>query len=269
MLEINLIPLKIKQLLIKPFSFTALTCGIMLAAVNPTEKANAVSSKEKISTSPSYANFGINLPGEYVLHGIDVSRHQRYIDWDAVSKMNHKDVGISFAFIKASEGRTVTDEYFNDNWKSAKENGILRGAYHFFRPHLTAQEQASLFIRQVPKLSKGDLPPVLDIEMRGSCPPARLAKNLKLWLVLVEKHYGMTPILYTNYGFYKRFLMGKEFRKYPLWIAHYKTPDINGIVGNWHFWQHSDRGHVNGINGGVDFNVFNGDVDELKKLCKK
>lgn len=253
----------------KTISITAIICGLLFVAINSTENVLGGSSKEKISTSPSYPNFGINLPGEYVLHGIDVSRHQRYIDWDAVSKMNQNDIGISFAFIKASEGRTVIDEYFNENWKASKENGILRGAYHFFRPHLTAQEQASLFIRQVPKLSKGDLPPVLDIEMKGSCPPARLKKNLKLWLVLVEKHYGMAPILYTNYGFYKRFLMGKEFKKYPLWIAHYKSPDINNIVDNWFFWQHSDRGHVNGINGGVDFNVFNGDIEELKKLCKK
>ena len=261
--------MKIKNILFRFISFAAISCSILFFLLNSTEKVSGGSSKVKISSSPSYPNFGINLPGDYILHGIDVSRHQRYIDWDAVSKMNQNDIGITFAFIKASEGKTVVDEYFNDNWKSAKENGILRGAYHFFRPHLTAQEQATLFIRQVPKLVKGDLPPVLDIEMKGSCPPARLRKNLKLWLVLVEKHYGMTPILYTNYGFYKHYLLGKDFKKYPLWIAHYKTPNINEIVNNWHFWQHSDRGHVNGINGGVDFNVFNGDIEELKKLCKK
>ena len=261
--------MKIKNLIRKFISFTTITCGVLFITISSTENVSGISSKEKYSASPSYANFGINIPVDYVLHGIDVSRHQRYIDWDAVSKTNYNDIGISFAFIKASEGKTVVDDYFNDNWKSAKENGILRGAYHFFRPHLTAQEQASLFIRQVPKLTKGDLPPVLDIEMRGSCPPARLKKNLKLWLVLVEKHYGMLPILYTNYGFYKKYLTGKEFKKYPLWIAHYKATNINNIVDSWHFWQHSDRGHVNGINGGVDFNVFNGDIEDLKKLCKK
>ena len=261
--------MKIKAFFIKLISFSAISCGVVCLFINTTEKVNGSSSKVKISVSPSYPNFGINLPGEYILHGIDVSRHQRYIDWDAVSKTTHQDIGISFAFIKASEGRSVVDEYFNDNWKSAKENGILRGAYHFYRPHLTAEEQVTLFIRQVPKLAKGDLPPVLDIEVRGSCPPAKLKRNLKLWLVLAEKYYGMKPILYTNYGFYKHYLSGKEFKKYPLWIAHYKTPDINNIVDNWNFWQHSDRAHVNGINGSVDFNVFNGDIEELKQLCKK
>jgi lysozyme len=261
--------MRAKLIAIGSASLTAIACGVLFFAANSPKTVNGSSSTVTISSSPSYPNFGIDLPGDYELHGIDVSRHQRHIDWEAVKKMNHNDVGISFAFIKASEGRTVVDEYFRDNWASAKENGIMRGAYHFYRPHLTADEQATLFFRQVPRLSKGDLPPVLDIEMRGSCPPARLKKNLKRWLVLVEKRYGMTPILYTNYGFYKHYLTGKEFKKYPLWVAHYRTPDINYKVSSWDFWQHSDRGRVNGIRGTVDFNVFNGDVEELRKLCKK
>lgn len=246
----------------------AMACGVFFAVNTPAEVTGGNTSV-KITASPSYPNFGIDLPGDYELHGIDVSRHQRNIDWEAVSKMNHRDVAIKFAFIKASEGRTVVDEYFDENWGEAKDNGIMRGAYHFYRPHLTADEQAALFFRQVPKLVKGDLPPVLDIEMRGSCPPARLKKNLKRWLVLVENKYGMTPILYTNYGFYKAYLTGKEFKKYPLWVAHYRTPDINYKVSTWHFWQHSDHGRVNGIRGTVDFNVFNGKIEDLKDLCKK
>ena len=231
--------------------------------------ANGSSAAIKASTSPAYSSFGVQLPADYELHGIDVSRHQHSIDWQAVSQVKHNDVTISFAFIKASEGRTVVDEYFKENWREARESGLLRGAYHFFRPHLTAEEQASLFFRMVPRLEKGDLPPVLDIEMRGSCPAAKLKKKLKRFLVLTEKRYGMTPIIYTNFGFYKHFLTGREFSKYPLWIAHYQTPDLNYKLSNWHFWQHSDRGRVNGIRGTVDFNVFNGEADDLLKLCKR
>ncbi|XPE68506.1 hypothetical protein ACNKHP_22080 [Shigella boydii] len=32
--------------------------------------------------------------------------------------------------------------------------------------------------------------------------------------------------------------------------------DMNGMA--WRFWQHSDGGNIDGINGPVDFNVFNG-----------
>lgn len=230
---------------------------------------NKVSVTAEDIASPSYPTFGIDLPADYELHGIDVSRHQRDINWEAVSKMKHKDVTIQFAFIKASEGRTVVDEYFAENWKECKKAGIMRGAYHFYRPHLTAEEQAKLFFRQVPKLEKGDLAPVLDIEIYGGGSREVLKKNLKKWLVLVEKHYGVKPIIYTNYTFYKTMLTGKEFKSYPLWIAHYRTPDLNYKLNDWHFWQHSDRGRVNGIKGDVDFNVFKGEISDLKALCKK
>ena len=58
-------------------------------------------------------------------------------------------------------------------------------------------------------------------------------------------------------------LKGAEFKKYPLWIAHYRTPYLKDKFSGWHFWQHSGRGRVNGIRGGVGFNVFDGDIEDL------
>ena len=233
------------------------------------EQAHANSEGIKVTSSPSYPSFGVDLPSDYEIHGIDVSRHQRNIDWEAVSKMRHKDVSITFAFIKASEGKSIADDYFKENWKEAKKHGLLRGAYHFYRPHLPAEIQAELFFKQLKKLESGDLPPVLDIELKGSTSASVLKRNLKRWLVLVEKHYGVRPIIYTSYSFYKHHLTGKEFKKYPLWIAHYRTADLNDKMNHWHFWQHSDRGYVNGVRGTVDFNVFNGQSSELTDLCKR
>lgn len=215
-----------------------------------------------------FPGFGIWLPPDYEVHGIDVSRHQGRIDWESVSNHTSNDIDISFAFIKACEGRSVRDNYFESNWRNAKENNMLRGAYHFFRPHLTADEQFKLF-KSIVKLDKEDLPPVLDIEMRGSCPPARLKKNVKRWLTLAEKHYGVTPILYTSYSFYRHYFNTKEFEKYPLWIAHYATDDLNRLTRKWDFWQHNEGGRVKGIRGSVDFNVFKGDYQDLLDLCKK
>jgi lysozyme len=198
-------------------------------------KATGHDSWVKISSSPSYPSLGVEIPADYNLHGIDVSRHQGNIDWEAVSKMNHNEISVDFAFIKASEGRTVVDEFFKSNWKEAKSAGIMRGAYHFYRTHLTPEEQIDLFVRQIPKLEKGDLPPVLDIEIKGSCPPAKLRKNIKTWLALAEKHYGVKPIIYTSYHFYHTYLNTPEFKKYPLWLAHYQTPDLNQKTSIWHF----------------------------------
>jgi lysozyme len=244
------------------------TMGILVVISSLT---GAIATPNLLSSlsSPTYPSFGVTLPADFEVHGIDVSRHQQNIDWEAVSKMKHNDVSISFVYIKASEGKTISDNYFKQNWRAVKDNGMLRGAYHFYRPHLTAEVQANLFFSQLPKLEKGDLPPVLDIEIKGNTPVSTMRKGLKKWLVMVEKKYGVTPIIYTNYSFHKNYLNTPEFKKYPLWIAHYKTPNLYHKMSNWHFWQHTDRANVNGIRGGVDFNVYKGSLDELKTLCKK
>ncbi|MEO7523261.1 MAG: GH25 family lysozyme, partial [Ferruginibacter sp.] len=73
------------------------------------------------------------------------------------------------------------------------------------------------------------------------------------------------PIIYTNADFYRSFLAGR-FDNYPLWVAHYLVQNKPRIERNWYFWQHNETGRVNGINGFVDFNVFNGDSVFFKRI---
>lgn len=79
-----------------------------------------------------YAAFGIEIPGNYSIHGIDVSKYQHIIDWESVKSMNVNDVRIRFAFIKATEGNMNVDRYFKRNWRRTKNASLTRGAYHFF-----------------------------------------------------------------------------------------------------------------------------------------
>ena len=37
----------------------------------------------------------------------------------------------------------------------------------------------------------------------------------------------------------------------------------------WSFWQYTDRGKLWGVDGFVDFNVFNGGLEEFGELLKK
>ena len=94
---------------------------------------------------------------EYDVHGIDVSHYQSRINWDTIATQD-----ISFAFVKASEGATYNDSLFCNNWGEMKRVGILRGAYHFFRPTIPADIQAENFTSLV-EMEWGDLPPVLDV----------------------------------------------------------------------------------------------------------
>lgn len=94
--------------------------------------------------------------------GIDVSEFQGKVDWEEVEILDEK-YPVQFVFIRATAGNDRVDRQFKRNWEGAKENKIMRGAYHYYRPNENSIEQADLFIKTV-KLQKGDLPPVLDIE---------------------------------------------------------------------------------------------------------
>jgi lysozyme len=214
-----------------------------------------------------YPEFGIAIPEDYSIHGIDVSKYQDIIAWDEVSAMQVKKVKIGFAFIKATEGINNIDPRFKRNWKKAKEAGITRGAYHFFLATKDGRIQAENFIKAV-NLSTNDLPPVLDIEQSYGVSKTVLQKEVKEWLEIVETNYTVRPIIYTNIEFYKQWL-GDSFDVYPLWIAHYYEPHQPRIKRDWYFWQHNDNGRVNGIVSPVDFNVFSGDSVIFRQLLVK
>jgi lysozyme len=195
----------------------------------------------------------------FSVHGIDVSAYQGHIDWPEVAR--HR---VRFAFIKASEGATLRDPRFARNWREARAAGILSGAYHYFQPNRDGQVQAALFTSLVP-LGPGDLPPVLDVEATRFHDVAELRREVRQWLELVQAHYGVPPILYSNYGFYRRYLAG-HFDDFPLWLAHYEVDRPALPATRWIIWQHSDEAYVPGIRGTVDFNVFQGSYAALQAM---
>jgi len=199
---------------------------------------------------------------DFEVHGIDVSHYQAQINWDTISQQN-----ISFAFVKATEGATHVDTLFSHNWTEMDRVGLKRGAYHFFRPQTSPVAQAQNFIEQV-KMNDGDLPPVLDVEVRDDISKRRLIDAVRTWLIIVETRYDVKPILYTNIKFYNRYLAG-HFNEYPIWIARYNTIEPRLACGReWDFWQYGNKGLIEGIDGFVDFNVFKGNILELEDFCK-
>lgn len=213
---------------------------------------------------PHYEKFNVKIPRRYYVHGIDVSSYQQKIKWNLVDSMSDEGVKINFAFIKATEGVTLVDPYFQRNWRESKENGIIRGAYHYFKPRKSGQWQANFFL-QTAKFEMGDLPPVLDIEEIGNLSKKELQENVQAFLDEVERKVRVKPIIYTGYKFYVDYLKGK-FDDYPLWVAHYYQPKLKLDNTQWKFWQHADNATVDGIRGKTDLNVFNGDEEDLSAL---
>lgn len=204
-------------------------------------------------------------PDGYQVRGIDISHYQKHIDWSDLREASLQDHPVRFVIIKATEGCAIFDQTFNDNYHKARQYGFVRGAYHFYIPGSDAGRQADFFMSQA-HLQPGDLPPVLDVEKSGGLSPAELQEGVRTWLQQVGNHYGVKPIIYTNYAFKMKYLNTPEFDAYPFWIAHYYKDQLE-YQGDWVMWQYTDCGHVKGIQGDVDCNVFNGGLNDLIQLC--
>jgi lysozyme len=211
----------------------------------------------------------VNRPTSYAVHGTDVSKYQRDVNWDTA-----RAAGISFAFIKATEGGDRVDSHFEKHWGAAKAANVPRAAYHFYYFCRTAEDQAQWFIDNVPK-ERGALPPVLDMEWNPDSPtckkrpdPSVVRSEMKTFLQIVERHYGKRPIIYTSIDFFEdNGLSG--FKGYPFWLRSVAGhPSSRYGSHPWTFWQYTGTGIVPGIDGNADINVFNGSVANWEKWLK-
>jgi len=188
--------------------------------------------------------------------GIDVSHHDEGIQWPAV-----RDSGVTFVYIKATEGIDFTDPLFEDHWDNAGKAGLLRGAYHFFRALDDGATQARFFLDTVfshnGEKRHGELIPVVDVEAADGVDPETLLAELKVWLEKVEEATGAKPMIYTGVGFWNRLgdnAATTAFASYPLWIAEYEVqePTLPGAWDSWTLWQYTEDAAVAGIGVPVD-----------------
>lgn len=225
------------------------------------ELVDRVSLENEIRTLSDVRVYDILNKHEGKVFGIDVSHYQGNINWTKVKVI--ENFPLQFVFIRATCGTNTEDKKFDINWEKAKENNLLKGAYHYYRPDENAIFQAKNFIKTV-QLKKGDLPPVLDIEkMPKRQSMANMKLGLRKWLKMVEGHYGVKPIIYTGEAYYNNFLKNDaNFNDYTFWIANYSNR-VSEVKDHWSFWQFTDKARVSGISGNVDLNVFNGNYETL------
>jgi lysozyme len=211
-----------------------------------------------------YPDFGIQIPMGYNVHGIDVSKYQKDINWQLVSQMQDQGAKIQFAIVKATEGASMTDRFCQENLEGAREHGLIAGAYLYFHPKQNGVVQAKHFIKYA-KLKDGDLAPVIDIEESNGASKTMVQKNLQDCINALKEEYKSDPIIYSGAKFYEQYL-SEICNDLPLWVAHYyeSKPEIKR---DFDLWQHNDRGTVNGIDAKVDFNVVNGSYRDLLGLC--
>lgn len=204
-------------------------------------------------------------PEKYPVRGVDVSHYQGAIDWQVLSAQS-----IQFAYIKATEGSSLVDEYFAQNWQDAHRTALYVGAYHFFSFDSPGQSQAENFIRTVPETDNA-LPPVIDLEYYGdkaSDPPERdgVRRELDALIRALKEQYGKTPVIYTTYTCYREYLKG-DMPDCPIWYRSVYAPPLVG--SDWVFWQYRCDAQLPGYAGNhweqknIDLNVYRGSYAEF------
>ena len=204
---------------------------------------------------------------EYEILGVDISSYQGSVDFVKLSGQ-----GVSFAYIKATEGSSMVDRMFAENFEKAEQTDVRVGAYHFFSFDSAGSTQAENFISTV-EAADGMLPPAVDVELYGdylSHPPEDTEKvkgELRVLLDALEEKYGMKPVIYATSKSYKLFIKG-DFDRYDLWIRDVlHHPSVDG----WVFWQYSNRGRLDGYDGKekyIDLNVFYADAEKFENYGK-
>jgi lysozyme len=94
-----------------------------------------------------------------------------------------------------------------------------------------------------------------------------LKSGLRRWLTKVDQHYKIRPIIYTNESYYEDFLK-EDFSDFPFWIANYNF-FVEKMQDDWLFWQFTEKATIDGIDGNVDVNLYNGTPKMLQYLTKR
>ncbi|MBO4326999.1 MAG: glycoside hydrolase family 25 [Clostridia bacterium] len=201
---------------------------------------------------------------KYPVRGVDLSSYQGTVDWDTLASQ-----GISFAFIKATEGSKHIDPYFEKNWDNASKTGLRIGAYHFFSFESSGEKQAELFCGNVKPVDRM-LPPVIDVEFYGSfksekdIDAAQIKQELRVLVDKLTETYGMKPVIYASKDTYSA-IVKNDFGDCDLWYRSVYSAVPDGV--DWTFWQYSNRHRLKGYDGKekyIDMNVFCGSPEEFE-----
>ncbi len=205
----------------------------------------------------NFASDGSLVTGSGTL-GIDVSKWNGTIDWNAV-----KNSGVSYVIIRcgyrgSSEGSLIEDPKFRTNIKGATSAGLKVGIYFFTQAinEVEAVEEASMVINLI-KDYKISYPVFLDIETSGGrgdkIDSAMRTKVAKAFCETIQNS-GYTAGIYANKTWLTSKMDATQLTKYKIWLAQYAaTPNYSAT--RYDIWQYKSTGRVSGISGDVDMNI--------------
>ena len=192
--------------------------------------------------------------------GIDVSKFQGTIDWNAVAAD-----GITFAIIRCGyrgygSGALVEDATFRRNIQGATAAGIQVGVYFYSQAidEAEAVEEASMVLSLVQGYSLPygvyfDTEKVAgDTGRADGISAAQRTANAVAFCETI-RNAGYTPGVYSYASWFYNSLNFANISKYRTWIAQYR--DTLDFAYSYNIWQYSSQGSVSGIKGNVDMNL--------------
>ena len=210
-------------------------------------------------------NTAFEALSDSVKKGIDVSKWNKEIDWEAV-----KEDGVEFAIIRcgyrgSSSGSLIIDPMYEQNIEGAIEAGIPVGVYFFTQAvnEIEAIEEASMVINLIRKYDV-DYPVFLDSESAGgsgradSLEASERTRIHKAFLDTVSSA-GYATGVYASKNWLNGKLETKDLSGYHTWLAEYA--DIPTYEEYYHMWQYTSKGTINGISTNVDLNLCYLNVD--------
>ncbi|MBD5543661.1 MAG: hypothetical protein HDR01_05330 [Lachnospiraceae bacterium] len=199
--------------------------------------------------------------GISAIRGIDVSKFQGSIDWQAV-----KESGMEFAMIRIGirgygSGEMVLDERFYENLRNAQSAGLRTGVY-FFSAAVTEEEavEEAEFVLKALEGYEIDMPIVFDTEpvyyadaRTDDLTPVELT-DITIAFCERIKQSGHTPMIYANAKRLTTVLHLEKLSDYQLWYADYQEKPLYPY--QYTMWQYTEKGTVPGIQGNVDIDLY-------------
>ncbi len=189
--------------------------------------------------------------------GIDVSKWNGTIDWNAVKNSGVNYVIIRCGYRGSSQGSLTVDPKFAANIKGATAAGIKVGVYFFSQAinKNEAVEEASMVLEQIKKYTIS-YPVFLDVEASGGradkIDKATRTEVIKAFCETIQNN-GYTAGVYANKSWLTNKIDTSQLGKYKIWLAQYAaTPTY---TGRYDMWQYKSTGKVTGISGDVDMNL--------------
>lgn len=188
--------------------------------------------------------------------GIDVSRHNGNIDWNAVKASGVDYVIIRCGYRGSSTGVLIEDQTFRTNIKGATAAGLKVGVYVFSQAvnEVEAVKEASLAV----SLVKGynlTYPIFIDTESSGGradhIDKATRTAVVNAFCQTVASA-GYKPGIYASKTWFEDKLNMSAIGNYKIWLAQYAASPT--YKGRYDMWQYSSKGKISGINGNVDLN---------------